>query len=258
MWDQFAKVHYTSDVYKTQDFIDGKSVLNSIELEEVGDVTGKSLLHLQCHFGLDTLSWAREGAKVTGVDFSEEAIKLARGLAEETGFDARFIQSNIYDLPQVLDEKYDIVFTSYGVLCWLNDLGRWAEIIAHFLKPGGIFYIVESHPFMWVFNNEADDGFHMIYSYFHESEPHEFQVDGSYTGDKIEPQSDYEWTHGIGDVVSAIARAGLRIEFLHEFSKSPWQQFPFFKKGDDGYWRYEHPTVQLPLTYSIRAQKPAI
>lgn len=256
MWDQFAKEHYTSDVYKTQDFIAGKTTLNSIELEELGDVAGKSLLHLQCHFGLDTLSWARDGARVTGVDFSEEAIKLARELAEGTGLDARFIQANIYHLPEVLDEQFDIVFTSYGVLCWLNDVNHWAEIVAHFLKPGGTFYIAEFHPVLWMFDNEAEDDFHLICSYFHKPEPYEYHVDGSYTGAKIEPQFDYEWAHGMGDVISAIAAAGLLIEFLHEFPISPFQAFPFMKRGLDGYWRYEHAEIQVPLVYSIRARKP--
>ncbi|MFW9835174.1 MAG: class I SAM-dependent methyltransferase, partial [Candidatus Thorarchaeota archaeon] len=121
LWDKFAKINYESEMYKVRDFIDGKTSLNSIELEEVGEVQGKTLLHLQCHFGLDTLSWTREGAIVTGVDFSSEAIQLARNLADEVGLEARFIQSNIYDLPDVLDERFDIVFTSYGVHCWLND-----------------------------------------------------------------------------------------------------------------------------------------
>jgi len=256
MWDQFAKDHYSSDSYKTEDFLKGKTTLNSIELDELGDVKGKSLLHLQCHFGLDTLSWAREGAVVTGVDFSEEAIKLAEGLASETGLDARFIHANIYDLPDLLEEKYDVVFTSYGVHCWLPDLVRWAKVVAHFLKPTGTFYIVEFHPIMWTFDWDANDDFNLKRSYFHKREPYEFEVDGSYAGSKIESQSDFEWAHGMGTVISALAGAGLHIEYLHEFPKSPFQQFPFLKRGEDGYWYYENPEIQLPLVYSIKAHKP--
>ncbi len=255
MWDKFAKDHYSSETYKTEAFLEGKTTLNSIELEELGDVKGKTLLHLQCHFGLDTLSWAREGAMVTGVDFSSDAINLARGLAEKTGIDADFVQSNVYDLPKALDSKFDIVFTSYGVHCWLNDLNRWAEIVAHFLNPSGTFYIAEFHPFMWMFDWDATDDFKFKRSYFHSDEPHEFEVDASYGGAQIEPQVDYEWAHGLGKVISAIVNAGLRIEFMHEFPKSPFQQFPFFKQRDDGYWYYENPDVQLPLVYSIRAKK---
>lgn len=256
LWDKFAKINYASETYKVQEFLGGKTSLNSIELEELGDVRGKTLLHLQCHFGLDTLSWAREGAQVTGIDFSGEAIQLARNLGEITDIDATFIQSNIYDLPDVLDEKFDIVFTSYGVQCWLPDLTRWAEIAAHFVKPGGTFYIAEGHPVLWMFDNDAQDDFKLIRGYFHTPAPYEFQVDGSYAGgSKFEPQTDYEWAHSMGDVVTAIIKSGLKMEYLHEFTKSPFQEFPFWKRSDEGYWVYDNPEIQLPLVYSIKATK---
>ncbi len=257
MWDEFAKLHYDSKTYKTKEFLDGETTLNSIEREEVGDVKGKTLLHLQCHFGLDTLSWAREGAIVTGVDFSSEAINLARKLGELTQLDARFIGSNIYDLPEVLDDKFDIVFTSYGVHCWLPDLQRWAEIVEYFVKPGGLFYIAEFHPVIWMFDNEDANDFKLKYSYFHDPEPYQFDVDGSYaeTEQEFEPCVDYEWAHGMGEVVTSIAQAGLRIEYLHEFPMASFQSFPFLKRRDDGYWYYEDPDIQLPLMYSIRARK---
>ena len=258
MWDEFAKLHIDSETYGTKEFLKGKTTLKSIELDELGSVRDKTLLHLQCHFGLDTLSWAREGAKVTGVDFSGEAIRLARELTEKTGLEAKFIQSNIYDLPDVLKEKFDIVFTSYGVHCWLPDLTRWAEIATHFLKTGGTFYIAEFHPFMWVFDNEAPNDFILKYTYFHTPDPYEFDVDGSYAGPdaKIEPCVDYEWTHGMGDVINSIIQAGLQIQFLHEFPKSCFQQFPFLEKRQDGYWYYDNSEIQLPLVYSIKAIKP--
>ena len=256
LWDKFVKINYESETYRVNDFLNGSTSLNSIELEEVGDVKGKTLLHLQCHFGMDTLSWAREGAIVTGIDFSGEAITLAKKLAEKTNIDARFIQTNIYDLPEVLDEKFDIVFTSYGVHCWLPDLTRWAEIAAHFVKSGGTFYIAEGHPFMWVFDEDAEDDFKLIRGYFHTSEPNAFQVDGSYADDvKFKPQTDYEWAHSMGDVVTSIIKSGLRMEFLHEHAKSPFKIFPFWKRSEDGYWVYDNPDVQLPLVYSIRATK---
>jgi SAM-dependent methyltransferase len=257
LWDKFARINYESETYRVREFLDGASSLNSIELEEVGEVQGKTLLHLQCHFGLDTLSWAREGAIVTGVDFSGEAVQLARNLTNEVGLGARFIQSNIYDLPDALDEKFDIVFTSYGVHCWLNDLPRWGEIVAHFVKPGGIFYIAEFHPLLWIFDWDAKDDFKMVRSYFHSPTPCKFDVDGSYAdaGTKIETQADYEWAHSMADVVNAIIKSGLQMEFLHEFAKAPFQSFPFLKQADDGYWIYDNPEVQLPLVYSIKATK---
>ncbi|RDE11490.1 MAG: SAM-dependent methyltransferase, partial [Candidatus Thorarchaeota archaeon] len=166
LWDELARLHFDSKTYKTKEFLEGSIVLHPIELQELGEVKGKTLLHLQCQFGLDTLSWARKGATVTGVDFSGASIQLARRLSRQTRLKAKFIQSNIYDLPNALHEEFDIVFTSYGVLCWLPDLRKWAEIISRFLKSKGVFYIAEFHPLMWVFDWDSPDGFRMKRSYF--------------------------------------------------------------------------------------------
>ncbi|UCG30700.1 MAG: class I SAM-dependent methyltransferase, partial [candidate division WOR-3 bacterium] len=155
LWNGLVSINKSSRMYDLDGFKKGKSSLNFIELEELGDVSGKSLLHLQCHFGMDTLSWARLGAKVTGIDFSEEAIRLARSLSKEFDIPGRFIQSNVYDAREVLSEKFDLVYTSYGVLCWLPDLAEWGRIIHHFLKEDGIFYMVEFHPVRAMFD---DDG----------------------------------------------------------------------------------------------------
>ncbi len=258
MWDEFAKVNYQSEVYQTKEFLKGKTSLNSIELDELGKfVKGKSLLHLQCHFGLDTLSWARQGAKVTGVDISGKAINLARQLAKNAKIEATFVESNIYDLPKNLDEKYDIVFTSYGVLCWLNDLKRWAEIIAQFLKLGGIFYIAEFHRFIWVFDWDDPNDFVLKNNYFHDPEPIGYTVSGSFAdGNKTTEKLDgYEWSHSLSDVINSIISAGLQIKFFNEFSKAPFQRFPFLKKSVDGYWRYDHSEIQLPLVFTLMAKK---
>ncbi|TRO50928.1 class I SAM-dependent methyltransferase, partial [Candidatus Bathyarchaeota archaeon] len=165
-WNELVDIHAKSKEYDLENFIAGKNSLHRVEREKLGDVKGKSLLHLQCHFGLDTISWARLGAKVTGVDFSETAIELAREIAKKVGVDAEFVCSNVYDLPKVHKGEYDIVFTSYGVLCWLQDIEEWARVIAHFLKPGGTFLIVESHPFMWVFDDESEE-LRQKFSYWH-------------------------------------------------------------------------------------------
>jgi len=257
MWDQFARINVESKTYKTEAFLRGETSLNTIELEEVGDVKGKTLLHLQTHFGLDALSWAREGAIVTGVDFSSDGIAISRDLAKKANIDARFIEANIYDLPEVLDEKFDIVYTSYGVLVWLHDLKRWAEIIAHFLKPGGTFYIAEFHPYIWMMDWDNTEEFQMVRSYFPQEAPYMFDVDGSYAEShkKIDPQVDYEWGHGLANIISAISETELRIQFFHEFNKSPFQQFSFLKKMDDGYWYYDNPEVQIPLIFSLKATK---
>ena len=179
-WDGLIPVHERSRFYDVEGFRGGASTLHSIELEELGDVSDKSLLHLQCHFGLDTLSWAIQGARVTGADYSKEAITLARSLASDQRIDARFVVSNIYDLPNVLDERYDIVFTSYGVLMWLPELGPWAEVVSRFLKAGGTFYMVEFHPFAYVFYDGEDVNDLVVhYPYFHTTNPKKFEPDGT-------------------------------------------------------------------------------
>ncbi|UCB52608.1 MAG: class I SAM-dependent methyltransferase, partial [Candidatus Zixiibacteriota bacterium] len=139
-WNEVTPIHRKSEFYGVEGFKAGRCTLMPLEREELGDVSGKTLLHLQCHFGLDTLSWARLGARVTGVDFSEKAIDLAKSLSKELGIDADFVHSNIYHLPDVLKGEFDIAYTSHGVLCWLPDLAEWGRIIARFLKPGGTFY----------------------------------------------------------------------------------------------------------------------
>lgn len=261
-WNELVPIHEKSDMYDVEGFKAGESSLKSIELDELGDVEGKSLLHLQCHFGKDTLSWARLGAKVTGVDFSEEGIALARSLSEDIGVEANFVVSNVYDLPDALDagEKFDIVFTSYGVLCWLPDLTRWGQIVAHFLKPGGTFYIAEFHPFGMVFYDGDDaTGLSVHYPYFYASEPMKFEPDGygSYADRSATVTTpEFEWNHGLGDVLNALISAGLKIEFLHEFPYSCYQYLPsLMEKCDDGYWRLKDKGETVPLMYSIKATK---
>jgi SAM-dependent methyltransferase len=256
LWEEKTPIHERSAYYDIQGFKAGKSTLRSIELEEIGDVSGKSMLHIQCHFGMDTLSWARAGASVTGVDFSEKAIKLARSLSRELGFKTAFICCNIYDLPEKLTSKFDVVFTSYGVLCWLPDLNRWAEIIAHFLKPRGLFYIVEGHPILTTFDNSREaNEFKVTQSYFYRPEPIKWKPEGDYADRNttlIHPS--YEWTHGLADIVCALIDAGLRIDFLHEFPFSEYQWSSFTRKGNDGWWHTEGDKV--PMLFSIKATKP--
>lgn len=224
LWDDWTAIHEKSKFYDVEGFRNGRSSLKSIELEELGDVSGKTLLHLQCHFGIDTMSWARLGAEVTGVDFSEQAIELACSLSEETGIPARFVRSNIYDLPDVLSDEFDIVFTSYGVLSWLPDLRRWAKVISHFLKPGGVFYIVEAHPLAYVFDDENEVGLRVRYPYFHGPEPLRFETHGSYAVPDADHHSvEYSWDHSLGEILNSLVAAGLRVEHLHEFPYCAWK-----------------------------------
>jgi SAM-dependent methyltransferase len=257
-WDELTALHAQSALYDVEGFRAGRVTLMPLEREEVGDVVGRSLLHLQCHFGLDTLSWARLGAQVTGVDFSAQAIALARSLSEELGIKADFICADLYDLPDVLDGQFDIVFTSYGVLCWLPDLTRWAEVIAHFLRPGGTFYIAEIHPFAMVFYDESDaEGLEVFYPYFHTTEPLRFEEEGSYAAPDAETVHTvtYEWLHSLGDVVDSLISAGLRIEFLHEFPYACFKMFPFLEQDHEGWWRLEGNAGSIPMTFSLKATK---
>lgn len=261
-WDERVRPHAESAFYAVEDFKAGKLTLMNLEQEELSDVAGKSLLHLQCHFGMDTLSWARLGARVTGIDFSESAIALARSLAEELDIEATFVCSDVYSLPDVLSEQVDIVFTSYGVLTWLPDLTRWAEVIAHFLKPGGTFYIAEIHPFASVFYDGEDaQDLQVHYPYFHEAEPMEFQAEGSYASAAQGAHSvTYEWAHSLGDIVNALISAGLRIEYLHEFPYACYRMLPFMEEDDSGWWRLpnrtdEGPSPSVPMTFSLKATR---
>ncbi len=257
LWNEWTPIHEKSELYDLAGFKAGKSSLKPLELEELGDVAGKSLLHLQCHFGKDTLSWARQGARVTGVDFSDQAIALARSLSRELGIAADFICSDICDLPSTLSGQFDIVFTSYGVLCWLSDLRRWASVIAHFLKPGGTFYIAEFHPFSQIFYNEPDaTELKVSYPYFHQAEPLVFEAASSYADASVPVVSaSHEWAHGMGDILNSLIDAGLRIEYLHEFAYCTYAHFPFMQEGPDGRWRLKGYEESIPLMFSLKATK---
>jgi len=262
-WDEVVAVHVRSrgpHAYNVDDFKRGGTALHSVELEEVGDVKGKDLLHLQCHFGLDTLSWARLGARVTGVDFSDKGIEQATALAAELGIDARFILTNLYELPKQLEGNFDIVFTSHGVLNWLPDLAEWGRIIAHFLRPGGFFYIVDAHPFSHAFYDEADaTELKLGKSYWPTSEPMRFEEDGDYADRTahLEHQVTFEWGHTLGEIVNGLTDAGLRIDFLHEFPFLTWELFPFLIRSEGGYYHLPDGMPKIPLMFSIKATKPA-
>jgi ubiquinone/menaquinone biosynthesis C-methylase UbiE len=257
-WDELVPIHLQSAYYDLEAFKAGKSSLHALELEELGQVAGKTMLHLQCHFGIDSLSWARRGAKVTGADFSSEAIAAAQRLASETGMEARFIESEVYSLPEKLDEQFDVVFTSYGVLSWLPDIRRWANVVALFLRPGGTFYVAELHPISGIFDTSAD-GLSVNGPYFCRGEPLRFDDDGSYADleANLTNRTTYSWPHPVSEVATALIAAGLRIEFIHEFPYSIERWLPFMERGGDGYYHMPEPMPSIPLLYSIRANKPA-
>ena len=257
-WNELVGIHVHANAYKLNEVLAGGSSLHSLEVDAIGDVAGKSLLHLQCHFGLDTLSWATRGARVTGVDFSETAIEFARRITAKMGLTAEFVCGNIYDLPALLDEAFDIVYTSYGVLNWLHDLDGWAKIVARYLKPGGTFFIVEFHPFMWVYDDAHPSELRVKYSYWRRETPEYSEGDGSYADPNatVENRGAYEWPYPLSDVVNALIGAGLVIQDLHEYPYSVDNtQMLFMDRGENGYSRL--PRDRLPLMFSIKATKHA-
>lgn len=262
-WDIRTEYHITSDLYDIEGFKAGKNKLRSIELAELGDVQGKSLLHLQCHFGLDTLSWARLGARVTGVDLSPKSIEMARSLSAELSIPAHFVCADLALLREVLEGSFDIVFTSYGVLGYLSDLANWGQTIAHFLKPGGTFYIVEFHPMRYVFDEDRQsltaDGqpeLRVGYPYFYMPEPERTENTGSYAGGSFNNVL-YVWNHSMGEIVNSLVKAGLRIEFLNEHRCDPVPHFQGMEQGEDHWWRWKHPLYReaVPLLFSLKATK---
>lgn len=255
-WNELVDINAKSRSYDLEGFKSGKTSLFPIELEELGDVSGKSLLHLQCHFGMDTLSWARLGAKVTGVDFSDKAINLAKTLSKELSITARFINANIYDIPDILNEKFDIVFTSYGTICWLPDLEKWAEIISNCLKFNGVFYIIDGHPFGFIID-ENQKPFKVGFNYFSEGNPVYFDEGGAYADPNAElkNQGSFQWDHPISEIINSLLGVNLEIEFLHEFPYTFFGIHPDMKKREDGYWEFENFNFTVPMMFSIKAYK---
>jgi SAM-dependent methyltransferase len=262
LWEAWTAVHAEGEYYDLAGFREGGVRLRPYEIEMVGDVAGKSLLHLQCHFGIDTLSWARLGARVTGADFSPAAIELATSLAADLGFpDARFVCSNLYDLPANLDGTFNVVYTSRGVLGWLPGIRGWAAVVAHFLAPGGTFFITEAHPVFYAFDDEgvAPGELRLRYPYFEHPEPLVFPVQGSYADPDADvgDLAEHGWDHGLGEIVTALIDAGLRIESLVEHPFVAWAA-PFLVEGPDDEWRLPPETRgELPLMFSLKATKPA-
>jgi len=241
-----------SDFYDLPGFLKGKTSLNHIELDLLGDVEGMTILHLQCHFGQDSISLSRLGAKVTGVDLSDKAIENAKQLAKETNSTAKFICCDIYDLPNHLEQKFDIVYTSYGTIGWLPDLDKWAKIISKFLKPQGKFVFVEFHPVVWMF----DDHFKKIeYNYFNSGAIIETET-GTYANKNANITQDFvQWNHGLGEVMNSLIKNGLEINALEEFDYSPYNCFNNTSKIAPNKYRIEALGNKIPMLYSILCTK---
>lgn len=251
-WNAKVEPHLKSDFYFVDEFLKGRTSLNSIELELLGNVQNKSILHLQCHFGQDSISLARLGAKVTGIDLSDKAIEAAGDLARKAQTDTEFICTDLYNLPNILDRKFDIVFTSYGTIGWLPDLRKWAEIISRFLKPEGKFVMAEFHPVVWMF----DDDFKGIkYNYFNEK-PIIETYEGTYADQSADLVQEYVmWNHSLADVLQNLLQNRMEITQFKEFDWSPYPCFRHVNEFEKGKWRIPQLGNKIPLVYAVEAIK---
>lgn len=254
-WNERVAIHKKSELYDLEKFKQGKNKLHSLEREELGEIKNKNILHLQCHFGMDTLSLEMLGAKVTGVDFSEEAIRAACELRDEMKLKSEFILSDIYSLPEKLTEKFDIVYCSYGVLIWHPDIKKFSSVVSHFLNADGYFYIAEVHPASGIFDNtNKQKELAVRFPYFGKPYPLEFEEEGTYADREAKTANNksYEWIYSLSDIIMALINSGLKIEFFHEFPFTVWQQFPWMKKNEDGYFIMDK---EIPLLFSLKASK---
>lgn len=250
-WDEVAPHHAGSDFYAVERFVSNPNSLGDIETAELGAVAGKSICHLQCHLGLDTLSLANLGATVTGLDFSAESLRIARDLADRTGIAATFVQSDVLAAAETLNTSYDVVFTTRGVLMWVADLDLWARNCVRLLKPGGTFYLLDIHPLGMVVHQTVS-GLRLAASYFGDTQPNISEADASYAVSDVglTHQETHEWVHPVGHVLTALADAGIRIDFLHEYPSDEYA--PTTLSATDA-----APGVpQLPALYSIRGHLP--
>lgn len=251
-WNAKVDPHLKSDFYFVDEFLQGRSSLNAIELDLLGDIKGKTILHLQCHFGQDSISLSRMGADVTGVDLSDKAIATGKDLAQQCGTDTQFINSDVYSLPDVLDQKFDIVYTSYGVVGWLPDLDKWAGVISHFLKPGGRFITAEFHPVVWMFD---DDFTKVAYNYFNEK-PIVETYEGTYADQSADIVQEYVmWNHSLAEVLQNLISHGIEPEVFQEFDWSPYPCFRHVDEFEKGKWRIPQFGNKIPMVYALAGKK---
>jgi SAM-dependent methyltransferase len=261
-WDERAPAHAASPGYQVHLFADDPQHLSRVvrfDLPRLGDLTGLDCVHLQCHIGTDTVSLARLGARVTGLDFSPASLAQARKIAAAAGADVQFVESDVYRAPEVLGtERFDVVYTGIGALCWLPSARRWAEVVADLLRPGGRLFIREGHPMLWALDDERTDDLLVVeYPYFEADEPLVWTDGGTYVETDVSfvHNTTHEWNHGLGEVVGALLDAGLRLTMLEEHDSVPWEALPGKMHQVDGEWRLTDRPGRLPLTYTLQAVK---
>jgi SAM-dependent methyltransferase len=261
-WDERAPAHAASPGYSVDRFLSDPAFISDVvrfDLPRLGDVTGLTGVHLQCHIGTDTISLARLGARMTGLDFSPASIEQARRLAETAGPMVEFVEAEVYDAPAILGrERFDFVFTGIGAICWLPSIRRWAEVVAELLVPGGWLFIREGHPMMWTLADRDDDLLVVEQSYFERAEPNVWDEGGTYveTDVQFETTVTHDWNHGLGEIVTALFDVGMELRMLVEHDSVPWEAFPgHMERTGEKEWRLAERPWRLPHSYTLRAVK---
>ncbi|TFC15392.1 class I SAM-dependent methyltransferase [Cryobacterium algoritolerans] len=264
-WDDRASAHAARNGlgYQVQRYIDDPELLSEIvrfDLDRLGDITGLRTVHLQCHIGTDTLSLARLGARVTGLDFSPVALAEARSLVKDSGDQVAFVQCDVYSALSVLEPaRFDLVYTGIGALCWLPSIDRWAAVVAGLLAPGGRLFLREGHPILWTMDERLADDLHLRFPYFEQEEPLEWDDDSTYveTDRPITATKTFEWNHGLGEIVTALLAAGLSLTMLVEHDSVPWEALPGqMLRREGGEYALAARAGVAPLSYTIQAMKP--
>ena len=261
-WDERAPAHAASPDYARQQFIDDPSFLSAVvrfDVPLLGDIRGLRAVHLQCHIGTDTISLARLGATMTGVDFSPASVAEARHLSEETRAGVEFVEANVYDAVAALGgSTFDLVFTGIGALCWLPSVSRWAAVVAELLAPGGRLFIREGHPMMWSLDEHRTDALVVRYDYFERPEPMVFDEQGTYVESDVQFQNtvSHVWNHGLGEIVTALLDAGMELTGLVEHDSVPWEALPGqMEMLADKEWRLRDRPWRVPHSYTLQAVK---
>jgi SAM-dependent methyltransferase len=264
-WDERVAAHAASPDYAVSRFTDDPSFLSQVvtfDRPRLGDIEGLDGVHLQCHIGTDTVSLARLGARMTGLDFSAPALEQGRSLAAATGVEVEFVESDLYGAPEALGrERFDLVYTGVGALCWLPDIRRWAEVVASVLRPGGRFFMREGHPVLWSLADPPPDGRLVVeHPYFEQKEPLVWEEGGTYVEtDQVFTQVvTHEWNHGLGEIVTALFDAGLQVTGLEEHDSVPWNAFPGLMTDiGGGEFRLTDRPQRLPHSYTLQALRRA-
>jgi SAM-dependent methyltransferase len=264
-WDERVPAHVRSPDYAVERFAADPAHLSHVvrfDMPLLGDIAGKRAVHLQCHIGTDTVSLARLGARITGLDFSPPAVAAARKLAAAAGVDAEFVEAEVYDAATVLGAgSFELVYTGIGALCWLPDIARWAAVVAALLAPGGRLFLREAHPMLWALQDARSDGLLVVdYPYFERDEATVFDEPGTYvqTDVEFEHTAGHEWNHGLGEIVTALLANGLQLTALVEHDSVPWDALPGqMDELENGEFRLRERPWRLAATYTLQAVKPA-